>query len=283
MKKTGEALKDREDKGLSLHEIGLSLKINSKILKAIEDGDMENLPAKTFLRGFVQSYAHYLRLDSEEILNLFTEEMGSTRPSPLIKSLEPLGAPGMDQNILDEPPSVNIEKPKFFPPIEFKIKTFIYGFVILCLVGLIFTVKKVVDRYQREAIVESVTVESPLPDPVSDPAATAEITGPSSSGKQMSSEGIKTQVEPTPVPKPANTSESKSTDPKPEHKSQLKFETKAEEKPQVKGEAKVEAKVEAKIEPKPEPKPDVKPEPKPDLKPEVKTPVKVAESKPALK
>ena len=64
MKKTGELLKKvREDKGLSLHEIGLSLKINAKILKQIEDGEKDNLPAKTFLRGFVQSYANYLKLD----------------------------------------------------------------------------------------------------------------------------------------------------------------------------------------------------------------------------
>ena len=38
MKRTGEILrKAREEKDLSLHEIGLSLKINNKILKAIED------------------------------------------------------------------------------------------------------------------------------------------------------------------------------------------------------------------------------------------------------
>ncbi len=54
MKKTGEILeKAREEKGLSLHEIGLSLKISSKVLKAIEEGDEAHLPAKTFLRGFL--------------------------------------------------------------------------------------------------------------------------------------------------------------------------------------------------------------------------------------
>lgn len=86
MKRTGEILrKAREEKDLSLHEIGLSLKINNKILKAIEDGDTSKLPAKTFLRGFVQSYANFLHLNTEEVLNVFYEEMGSTKPTPYKK------------------------------------------------------------------------------------------------------------------------------------------------------------------------------------------------------
>lgn len=81
MKKVGELLRtEREKKGLSLHEIGLSLKINPKILKAIEDGDTSQLPAKTFLRGFIRSYAQYLKLDVESVLNLFSSEFGTTRP-----------------------------------------------------------------------------------------------------------------------------------------------------------------------------------------------------------
>lgn len=89
MKKTGAILKKaREEKGLSLHEIGLSLKINSKILRAIEEGDEENLPAKTFLRGFVQSYSNYLHIDTQMVLISFYEEMGSTTPQPFIRESE---------------------------------------------------------------------------------------------------------------------------------------------------------------------------------------------------
>src|SRR5688572_29492880 len=86
MTKLGELLKsEREQKGLSLHEIGMSLKINPKILKAIEDGDPQNLPAKTFLRGFVKSYAQYLRLDLNAMMQLFQEEYGAIRPDDLVK------------------------------------------------------------------------------------------------------------------------------------------------------------------------------------------------------
>lgn len=86
MKKTGEILrKAREEKGLSLNEVSLALKISSKVLKAIEEGDEKNLPAKTFLRGFVKSYASYLRLDADKVLETFYEEVGSTRPQPYIR------------------------------------------------------------------------------------------------------------------------------------------------------------------------------------------------------
>lgn len=94
MKKVGELLRsEREKKGLSLHEIGLSLKINPKILKAIEDGDTTQLPAKTFLRGFIRSYAQYLKLNVEEVLELFSSEFGTTKPEvPVVPSSDDANA-----------------------------------------------------------------------------------------------------------------------------------------------------------------------------------------------
>ena len=153
MSKLGEFLKsEREKKGLSLHEIGMSLKINPKILKAIEDGDEANLPAKTFLRGFVKSYAQYLRSDINEALHLFQEEFGSTRPPEPKKTL-PAG------------PATNIEAPATSPaksegslrrtedsalPSSSSNKLFsILGAVILLV--LIAFVIKMMDKYQKES------------------------------------------------------------------------------------------------------------------------------------
>lgn len=89
MKKTGQLLKEtREAKGVSLQEVSIHLKISSRILKALEEGDTNQLPAKTFLRGFVQSYALFLRLDGAEVLELFQAEMGSTHPKMITKFTE---------------------------------------------------------------------------------------------------------------------------------------------------------------------------------------------------
>ncbi len=87
MKITGQILKEnRLRKGVTISEVSLSTKITIKTLQAIEEGDPLNLPPKTFLRGFVRSYAVFLGLDPEEILRTFHEEMGSTLSRPTTPS-----------------------------------------------------------------------------------------------------------------------------------------------------------------------------------------------------
>ena len=86
MKNLGTKLKAaRENKGLSLHEVGMSLKINPKTLQAIEEGETAKLPARTFLRGFIRSYATYLKLDSAEFTADFAQAFGE--PTPVTLSL----------------------------------------------------------------------------------------------------------------------------------------------------------------------------------------------------
>ncbi|XGC80795.1 helix-turn-helix domain-containing protein [Bdellovibrio bacteriovorus] len=188
MKKTGEILrKAREEKGLSLHEIGLSLKINSKVLKAIEEADEAHLPAKTFLRGFVQSYANFLHLDSDKVLEIFYEEMGSTKPKPYIR---PTDTPAPAETVststttatapvsetpVKEKESIPKEAPakeasvtpiRATPPPSKKsdlkslneskttrnVAILIVGAV---LIGLILFTKKMIDKYSKEAEVPS--------------------------------------------------------------------------------------------------------------------------------
>ena len=84
MKNTGALLKTkRESSNLSLSEVALATKINPKILTAIENGDEANLPAKTFLKGFVRSYALFLKMDVESVMRTFTDEMGG--PVPVVQ------------------------------------------------------------------------------------------------------------------------------------------------------------------------------------------------------
>jgi cytoskeleton protein RodZ len=81
MKETGQILKrEREQKKITLDQVAMATKIAMKTLVAIEEGDLDNLPQKAFLRGFVRSYARYLKLDEAVVLEKFQEEMGSTNP-----------------------------------------------------------------------------------------------------------------------------------------------------------------------------------------------------------
>ncbi len=136
MKETGLRLKTaREAKGLSVQEVSLALKISSKVLMALENGDQKQLPAATFVRGFIQSYAQYVGIPKAEILQQLNAETGvevksKAAPEPVVieKSTSP---------------HVSIEEKSNTQAIWFSI-------IAVVLVGLIFSAKKIVERYQRE-------------------------------------------------------------------------------------------------------------------------------------
>lgn len=68
----GEELRrEREIRGISLKEIADATKISKRFLEAIERNDHKTLPAPAFTRGFVRAYAHYVGLNSEEMVNRY--------------------------------------------------------------------------------------------------------------------------------------------------------------------------------------------------------------------
>ena len=149
MKITGELLKsERIKKDLKVQDVAYALKLNSRIITALEEGDLENLPSKTFIRGFVKSYAEYLKLDANSVLKQFQEEMGSTHPVPRSPPPMPEGAAPAPE--------------KTSPPIEQAIqKEYSSGFnqknslifigvavAVLGIAGL----NQIINKYQKETI-----------------------------------------------------------------------------------------------------------------------------------
>lgn len=73
MNELGEFLKnERLKKGISLDELQEITKIRTKYLKAIEDGDLNVIPALIYAKGFVKSYAEALGLDGNELLQKYS-------------------------------------------------------------------------------------------------------------------------------------------------------------------------------------------------------------------
>lgn len=73
MKEIGDRLRAaRLEKGLTLKDIQLVLKIRQRYLEAIEAGRLEDLPGAVYARGFIRSYARYLDMDVEEDLKRAT-------------------------------------------------------------------------------------------------------------------------------------------------------------------------------------------------------------------
>ena len=169
MKKIGDILKtERERRGLSLHEIGMSLKINPKILKAIEDGEAAQLPAKTFLRGFVRSYAQYLRLDVDQILKIFQEDIGSTRPEEVKTSQASPAAISSEKNSAGTATAVPTRPERSRAAEDASIQSLSSGNRTYTIVGaivllmLIVFVVKMIEKYQKESEVGKLENTTPI-------------------------------------------------------------------------------------------------------------------------
>jgi len=80
----------RESAGMTVDAVAQNLKLAPRQVKAIEDGDYEELPGRTFIRGFVRNYARLVRLDPERVLSALPG--GSSAPAleaPLLSPTAP--------------------------------------------------------------------------------------------------------------------------------------------------------------------------------------------------
>lgn len=66
----------REAVETDLHDVASSLRIRFVYLSAIEEGRFDDLPGTTYAIGFVRTYAEYLGLDSDRLVERFKSEVG---------------------------------------------------------------------------------------------------------------------------------------------------------------------------------------------------------------
>ncbi len=69
--------REREKKGLSHAQISQQTRLRPRFLEAIENEEWDLLPAPTFVKGFIRSYARILGLDEERVVDLYREEAGA--------------------------------------------------------------------------------------------------------------------------------------------------------------------------------------------------------------
>ena len=75
---------EREHKGLTLKQVSDVTCISKSQLEAIEKGNYSKLPAKAYIRGFIQAYCKVLDLDSAPLLEIF----GTTHINEMAKLKE---------------------------------------------------------------------------------------------------------------------------------------------------------------------------------------------------
>jgi cytoskeletal protein RodZ len=79
----------REERGLTLSEVGEQLRIRSVYLAAIEEENWKAIGAPVYIRGFLRTYARFLGLDPEEAVGEFNTASGvapSLAPSAEIRT-----------------------------------------------------------------------------------------------------------------------------------------------------------------------------------------------------
>jgi cytoskeleton protein RodZ len=81
----GEILKNkREDLGLEIHEIAESLKISEEYLAAIENDAFEKLPVPVYTMGYIRSYAAFVGINADAIIQYYREHLSQPQPSTIV-------------------------------------------------------------------------------------------------------------------------------------------------------------------------------------------------------
>ena len=87
--------KRREEKSLSLKKVSKQLCIREDFLIAIEEGTKKNLPERVYTLGFIRSYAHFLDLDENAVLDEYIKEYKEDDLHPRYIFPEPLPQKGV--------------------------------------------------------------------------------------------------------------------------------------------------------------------------------------------
>jgi hypothetical protein len=160
--KLGDLLRgERATLGKSLMDVQRELKINVNIISAIESCDVTGYEGSVFISGYVRSYAKFLNLDPQWMLNAFCKESGYSLPSTIraVKNKEfsrKKYKSKSSENKIDmfkDKSSLSQSKPSFSDAIKFK--RFLSVFVSIFMVtGLIYGGWFLINEIQKVNIVK---------------------------------------------------------------------------------------------------------------------------------
>jgi|YelNatPaOPRAMG01_1025707.scaffolds.fasta_scaffold01538_15 cytoskeletal protein RodZ len=101
MPTVAEQLKQaREAKNLTINEVADATKIRSSHIHALETGEYSEFPAAVYIRGFVKTYANFLKLDVEAILKDLDKELAHSEKFSTPEPLTPKGPTIADKLLL---------------------------------------------------------------------------------------------------------------------------------------------------------------------------------------
>jgi len=128
MKDIGNFLRERrEARGISLIEVEKDLRIRKKYLQALEEGNVDVIPGKTYFIGYLRNYSKYLDIDEENINQIIQTYNNLEKQKSDIKKTK-------EENIyLKRKDRSMFKKERFFLPVKY---VYLTGFLIIIFIGL---------------------------------------------------------------------------------------------------------------------------------------------------
>ena len=127
LKRIGNFIKEaRLSREQSVEELASDLKIGSHQLKAIEEGNEEELPEKVFVKAMVRRISQKLKLDTEFIMNEFKTERQEIKIDEIV------------EEVAKKTNKTKQSKDLSLSPVSFWIFILISGFLGLITSSLIF-------------------------------------------------------------------------------------------------------------------------------------------------
>ena len=146
MKDIGNFLKEkREAKGISLIEVEKDLKIRKKYLQALEDGNVDVIPGKTYIIGYLRNYSKYLGINEENINQIIKTYHDLEKKTGDLEKIK-------EKNIYLKTKDRSLfEKKRVFFPVKY---VYLASFVLIIFIGLF-----LLNRSLKEA--QNIPVPSP--------------------------------------------------------------------------------------------------------------------------
>lgn len=201
MRETSQLLKNqREAMDISLVEVSIATKITPRTLQAMEAADLDHLPARSFLRGFVKSYAAFLKMDVDDVLKTFQDEMTALEGPPVISANPTVPpAPAASEVVT---PSPEIIVPRAPEPIRKTAgplvdpdsgRTKKVGTIVglIALVAVVSMVYRTVMKYEREGQVEAPPAPITPVNAAPDAATTTEKSTEAEAKPEVKAEEVK--------------------------------------------------------------------------------------------
>ena len=89
----------RQDLKLSVQDIATQLRLDPRIVEALESDNYEGLPAPLYVRGYIRGYSKILKLDSNALVELYDSDAPSAPPEIIPEVKHPTQTSSSDKPV----------------------------------------------------------------------------------------------------------------------------------------------------------------------------------------